>query len=89
MGLRLCTAFSNVAYGVMLNDSCGAFFPPLLDHGWPTVIFGSALIWVMYFIVANGVRTAKTVNTLLAGVKVVMLLFIIVIFVMFFPHRAV
>lgn len=83
-GYWLCTAFSNVAYGVMLNDSCGAFFPPLLDHGWPTVIFGSALIWVMYFIVANGVRTAKTVNTLLAGVKVVMLLFIIVIFVMFF-----
>lgn len=26
-GYWLCTAFSNVAYGVMLNDSCGAFFP--------------------------------------------------------------
>lgn len=83
-GYWLCTAFSNVAYGVMLNDSCGAFFPELLDHGWQTVLFGSALIWVMYFIVAMGVRTAKTVNTLLACVKVVMLVFIVVIFVMFF-----
>ncbi|MDE6160270.1 MAG: amino acid permease, partial [Muribaculaceae bacterium] len=83
-GYWLCTAFSNVAYGVMLNDSCGAFFPALLAHGWYTVAFGSALIWLMYYIVARGVRTAKVVNTLLAGVKVVMLLFIITIFVIFF-----
>lgn len=83
-GYWLCTAFSNVAYGVMLNDSCGAFFPALLGHGWRTVAFGSALIWLMYYIVARGVRTAKFVNTLLAGVKVVMLLFIITIFVIFF-----
>lgn len=79
-GYWLCTAFSNVAYGVMLNDSFGAFFPGLLDHGWPTVAFGSALIWLMYFIVARGVKTAKTVNTLLAGVKVMMLVFIIGLF---------
>lgn len=83
-GYWLCTAFSNVAYGVMLNDSCGAFFPALLNHGWETVIFGSALIWAMYFIVAQGIKTAKLVNTLLACVKVVMLLFIIIVFVVFF-----
>ena len=83
-GYWLCTAFSNVAYGVMLNDSCGAFFPSLLNHGWQTVAFGSLLIWAMYYIVAQGVRTAKIVNTLLACVKVVMLIFIIVIFALFF-----
>ncbi len=83
-GYWLCTAFSNVAYGVMLNDSCGAFFPALLNHGWETVIFGSALIWAMYFIVAQGIKTAKFINTLLACVKVVMLLFIIIVFVVFF-----
>lgn len=83
-GYWLCTAFSNVAYGVMLNDSCGAFFPELLDHGWETVVFGSVLIWIMYFIVARGVRTAKTVNSLLALVKIVMLVFIIAIFIIFF-----
>lgn len=83
-GYWLCTAFSNVAYGVMLNDSFGAFFPVLSDHGWPTVVFGSVLIWLMYFIVAMGVRTAKFVNSLLAAVKVVMLVFIITVLVVFF-----
>lgn len=83
-GYWLCTAFSNVAYGVMLNDSFGAFFPDLLRHGWETVIFGSALIWLMFAIVARGITTAKIVNTLLAGVKIVMLIFIITILILFF-----
>lgn len=83
-GYWLCTAFSNVAYGVMLNDSCGAFFPALLCHGWETVVFGSVLIWLMYYIVSRGVRTAKFVNTSLACVKVVMLAFIVGVFAIFF-----
>lgn len=86
-GYWLCTAFSNVAYGVMLNDSFGAFFPRLLNHGWETVVFGSALIWIMYFIVSEGIKTAKIINTLLAVVKIVMLIFIITVFVLFFKMR--
>ena len=85
-GYWLCTAFSNVAYGIMLNDAFGAFFPSLLKHGWETVVFGSILIWLMYYIVAMGITTAKIVNTLLAMVKVVMLLFIIITFVILFNH---
>lgn len=85
-GYWLCTAFSNVAYGVMLNDAFGAFYPPLLNHGWETVVFGSVLIWIMYYIVAMGIRTAKIVNTLLAVVKVVMLVFIIATFVILFRY---
>lgn len=83
-GYWLCSAFSNVAYGVMLNDSFGAFFPSLLNHGWEMILFCSALIWVMFWIVSRGVKTAKTINSLLALVKVVMLVFIIVVFVIFF-----
>ena len=52
-GYWLCTAFANVAYAVMLNDTIGAFFPVLLDHGWPTVVFGTVLIWVYFAIVAS------------------------------------
>lgn len=77
-GYWLCTAFSNVTYGVMLNDACGAFMPSLMGHGWETVLFGSVLIWLMYGIVASGVHNAKIVNTLLAAVKVIMLIFIII-----------
>ena len=83
-GYWLCTAFSNVTYGVMLNDSVGAFFPILLKHSWPTVIFGSVLIWIMYGIVSMGIRTAKFINNLLAVIKIIMLLFIVGVFVMFF-----
>ncbi|MBD5346771.1 MAG: amino acid permease [Bacteroides sp.] len=83
-GYWLCTAFSNIAYAVMLNDSVGAMFPVLLNHGWPTVLFGSILIWVMFLIVVRGIRTAKFINTLLAGIKVMMLIFILVIFSLFF-----
>lgn len=79
-GYWLCTAFSNVAYAVMLNDAVGAFYPPLLEHGWLTVVLCSALIWVMYFVVAAGIKTAKIVNTTLAVVKIVVIVFIIYIF---------
>ena len=86
-GYWLCTAFSNVAYAVMLNDSFGAFFPGLLHHGWETIVFGTVLIWIMYFIVSRGIQTAKFVNNLLAAVKVLMLVFIITILVIFFKAR--
>ncbi len=83
-GYWLCAAFSNVAFAVMLNDAIGAFFPIMLNHDWETVLFCSTLIWVMYFIVAQGIQTATFINTLLAVIKVVMLLFIIVVFILFF-----
>lgn len=83
-GYWLCTAFSNVTYGVMLSDSFGAFYPPLFNHGWEMVVFCSSLIWVMYYIVSRGVKTAKTVNSLLALVKVMMLIFIVGALIIFF-----
>lgn len=86
-GYWLCTAFSNVTYGVMLNDSVGAFFPSLLRHGYETVLFCSALIWLMYYIVSRGIQTAKVINTLLAVVKFLMLAFIVVVLILFFKLR--
>lgn len=86
-GYWLCTAFSNVAYAVMLNDAFGAFFPSMLNHGWATILFGSALIWVMFFIVACGIRTAKIINTSLAVVKVILLIFIVIIFCAYFNPK--
>lgn len=76
-GYWLCTAFANVAYAVMLNDAFGSFFPGLLSHGWATVGFGTTLIWVMYMVVARGLRTAKRMNNFLTVLKVVSILLII------------
>lgn len=83
-GYWLCSAFSNVAYGVMLNDAMGAFFPVFLKHSWPTLLFSSVFIWLMFFIVGSGLRTAKRVNTFLSFLKMGMLVLIVVVLVMFF-----
>lgn len=83
-GYWLCTAFSNVAYAVMLNDAFGAIFPVFLRHGWETVVFGSVFIWIMYFIVSQGIRTAKFINNLLAVIKITMVIFVIAVFAVSF-----
>lgn len=83
-GYWLCSAFSNVTYAVMLNDTLGAFFPQLLQHGILTVLVGSVFIWLMFFIVSKGIRTAKIVNTTLAAVKVILIIFIVVVFCVHF-----
>ncbi len=68
-GYWLSAAFANVAYIVMLNDSFGTFFPELLDHGRPTIIFGTVLIWTIYLIVVNGMKTAKALTIIFAIIK--------------------
>lgn len=78
-GYWLCTAFANVAYAVMLNDTVGAFFPVLLDHGWPTIVFGTVLIWIYYAIVASGMKTAKLLTIVLSVVKIAAILLIILL----------
>ncbi|MBE6305580.1 MAG: amino acid permease [Bacteroidales bacterium] len=78
-GYWLCTAFANVAYAVMLNDAFGAFFPPLLEHGWLTILFGSLVIWSFYFIVCSGIRTAKILTVALSAIKIGIILLIVVI----------
>lgn len=83
-GYWICTACGNVAYIVMLNDSLGVFFPELLDHGWPTVALGSALIWIMYVIVALGVKGASALNTVITALKLSCLALVVVVLVIFF-----
>lgn len=77
-GYWLCACFANVAYAVMLNDTAGAFFPSLLQHGWRTVVFCSLLIWGMYAVISTGMRTSSIITTLAAVVKFTVIALIIV-----------
>lgn len=86
-GYWLCTAFANVAYAVMLNDTCGAFFPSLLLHDWHTLVFGIILIWTYYFIVASGLKTAKVLTVVLSGVKIASILLIIILLGLNFRYQ--
>lgn len=78
-GYWLCTCFANIAYAVMLNDTLGAFFPVFNEYGWPTILFGSVLVWSMCFVVCGGMRTAKTLTTVLSVLKVAAIILIIVL----------
>ena len=78
-GYWLCACFANVAYAVMLNDTFGAFFPALLKHGVPTIIFCSALIWVMYFLICSGIRTSSIIATAAASLKLCVIAMIIIL----------
>lgn len=81
-GYWLCACFANVAFVVMLNDTIGAFFPSLLNHGWQTVIFSTALIWAVFFIMRRGIRTSAMINTCASVVKLAIILLIIVLLIL-------
>lgn len=83
-GYWLCVALGNVAFAVMLNDSFGAFFPVLLKHSWPTIIFGFGIVWGMYFIVIHGVMTASFINTIMTVLKFGAIVVIITILIIYF-----
>lgn len=87
-GYWLCTAFANVAYAVMLNDTFGAFFPSLLSHGWQTLVFDSVLIWAFYFLVSAGMKTAKVLTVALAAVKFAAIALIICLLALNFRYGA-
>lgn len=78
-GYWLCACFANVAYAVMLNDTVGAFFPTLLQHGVPTILFCSALIWVMYLLISSGMRTSSIIATGAAIMKMSVIALIIIL----------
>lgn len=78
-GYWLCACFANIAYAVMLNDTVGAFFPILLNHGLPTILFCSALIWVMYFLICSGMRTSSIIATGAAILKLSVIALIIIL----------
>ena len=56
----------------------------MLNHNWPTVVFCTCLIWSMFWIVSRGIQTAKIINNLLSGIKIVMIVFIIIVFSLYF-----
>lgn len=76
-GFWLSVAVSIVAFAVMFNDSMGAFFPVLLEHGWPTLLIGLGIIWIMCALVLVGVSAAAALNTAMTFLKFLLLVFML------------
>lgn len=83
-GYWLCAAMGNVAFAVMLCQAFGAFWPPLLKSGIPMLVCGSAFIWLMFFIVAQGVKAAAALNTIVTVVKFASLILIVIVLIVGF-----
>ena len=79
----LCVVVGNVLLSIMLSNSFGAFFPLFLKT-WPTVIFSSVFIWIMFFIISLGVKTAVTLNTIVTIFKFASLILVVVLLIVFF-----
>ncbi len=86
-GYWLCACFANVAFVVMLNDTFGAFFPSLLEHKLPTIIFATALIWTVYFIMCRGIRTSSIINTVVSVLKLMVIILIIILLILNAKYR--
>lgn len=78
-GYWLCVILGNVTYAVLLNDSIASFLPVFARHGWQTVVFGTVLVWFMYYIVTRGIQTAAFINTFMSALKFSCILFILII----------
>ena len=86
-GYWLSSAFGNVGFAVLLMQTLGYFYPSLLSgKSWQAVIGGSVLIWVMYFLVLAGVKSAAFLNAVATAAKIIPILALIVILGVFFNH---
>lgn len=83
-GYWISAATGNVAFAVMLNDAFGYWFPVMLKHSWPTIIFGLFLIWFYNFLVMRGIKQASSINTVTVVIKFIGLLGILAAMCAFF-----
>ncbi|MFV0626562.1 MAG: amino acid permease [Alphaproteobacteria bacterium] len=65
-GYWLMTVFGNVAFAVILMDAFNYFFPGTFTGGnnLNSIIVGSILIWIYYFLVLAGVKKASVINVI-------------------------
>ena len=65
-GYWICNVCANIGYAVLLMDSLNYFFPPYFEGGnnLLSVIGGSIIIWVIYFIVMAGVKQTAIINNI-------------------------
>lgn len=80
-GYWLCNCFANIGYAVLLMDSFNYFFPGYFTGGnnFNSVIGGSLVIWIIYFIVLAGVKGATSLNTIgTIGKLVPLVLFLLI-----------
>ena len=81
-GYWICNCFANIGYAILLMDSLNYFFPGYFTGGnnFYSIIGGSIIIWVMYFLVMAGVKNAASLNVISTiGKLVPLILFLFIV----------
>lgn len=65
-GYWLCNCFANIGFAVLLMDSLNYFFPGKFTGGnnLTSIIGGTLVIWIIYFVILAGVKGATSLNTI-------------------------
>lgn len=81
-GYWLGSVIAQVGYATLFFSTLGAYVPLFSqDHPWVTALAVSALTWIIFAILASGVRQAAVLNTITTIAKLVPILAFIVLVV--------
>ncbi len=75
-GYWLSAWLGNIAFATIMMSSLSYFIPALGDgSNLLSIIIASIILWIMFFVVNNGIESAAIVNTVITICKLVPLLF--------------
>ncbi|MFE8070697.1 arginine-ornithine antiporter [Marinobacteraceae bacterium S3BR75-40.1] len=79
-GYWISAWIGNVSYFVLLFSSLGFFFPVFGEgNTLPAIIGASILLWLVHFLVLNGLREAAFINAITTVAKIVPLILFIIL----------
>ena len=79
-GYWLSAWLGNVAFATMLMSAIGEFIPAFKGgQNIPSILLASVFIWVLTFLVNNGIESASYINTIVTICKLVPLFLFMVI----------
>lgn len=79
------TCLGNTTYFVLINSTLGRFFAPFGDGNTVfAVMFSSAILWAVHFMILRGIKEAAGINTIVTIAKVVPIVIFIIILLLVF-----
>ncbi|MCU0287559.1 MAG: amino acid permease [Acidobacteria bacterium] len=71
------TLFTNLAYLFAIPKILSFYIPALASNKWLAFILASTLLWIYYFLILSGIKTAGIANTIITLLKLTPLIFVI------------
>lgn len=71
------TLFTNLAYLFAIPKILSNYIPVLASNKWAAFILASLLLWIYYFLILAGIKTAGIANGIITLLKLLPLLFVI------------